>query len=116
MPLQVSASTVILEIDFDFFQDMCYSFKRIMVCTERGIVVREKQLRLVVAFHTTAGAMAAERLCRKLSLEGRLISVPRSVTSDCGIAWSAPPELRPTLESRFQEAGIDAAGYYELMV
>lgn len=87
-----------------------------MVWMERGIVVREKQLRLVVAFHTTAGAMAAERLCRKLSLEGRLISVPRSVTSDCGIAWSAPPELRPTLEARFQEAGIDAAGYYERMV
>lgn len=78
--------------------------------------MREKQLRLVVAFHTTAGAMAAEQLCRKQELEGRLISVPRSVTSDCGIAWSAPPELRFTLETRFQEAGIDAAGYYELLL
>lgn len=87
-----------------------------MFFMERGIVVREKQLRLVVAFHTTAGAMAAERLCKKLALDGRLISVPRSVTSDCGIAWSAPPELRPTLETQFQKAGIDAAGYYELMV
>nr|WP_326185219.1 DUF3343 domain-containing protein [uncultured Oscillibacter sp.] len=78
--------------------------------------MREKQLRLVVAFHTTAGAMAAERLCKKLSLEGRLISVPRCVTSDCGIAWSASPELRSTLETRFQEAGIDTAGFYEVMV
>lgn len=78
--------------------------------------MREKQLRLVVAFHTTAGAMAAERLCKKLSLEGRLISVPRCVTSDCGIAWSAPPELRPTLEAHLQEAGIDTAGFYEVMV
>ncbi|WP_298021927.1 DUF3343 domain-containing protein [uncultured Dysosmobacter sp.] len=78
--------------------------------------MRKKQLRLVVAFHTTAGAMAAEQLCRKQELEGRLISVPRSVTSDCGIAWSAPPELRSTLETRFQEAGIDAAGYYELLL
>lgn len=78
--------------------------------------MREKQLRLVVAFHTTAGAMAAERLCGKLALEGRLISVPRSVTSDCGIAWSAPPELRPALEAQFRTAGIETAGYYELMV
>ena len=109
-------AAVILETDLDFSPAMCYSLKRIMLYMERGIAVREKQLRLVVAFHTTAGAMAAERLCRRLSLEGRLISVPRCVTSDCGIAWSAPPELRPTLESRFQEAGIDAAGYYELMV
>ena len=70
--------------------------------------------RCVVSFHTTAGAMAAERLCRREGLEGRLISVPRSVTSDCGLAWSAPPELRETLERRFREARIETAGFYIL--
>lgn len=76
--------------------------------------MRQRVLRCVVSFHTTAGAMAAERLCCRKGLEGKLISVPRSVTSDCGLAWSAPPELRQTLERRFQEAGIEAAGFYEL--
>ena len=76
--------------------------------------MREKQQRLVVAFHTTADAMAAERLCHQQGLEGRLISVPRSITSDCGMAWSAPPELRETLETRLEEAGIEAAGFHEL--
>ena len=28
--------------------------------------MRKKQLRLVVSFHTTAGAMAAERLCGQI--------------------------------------------------
>lgn len=60
--------------------------------------------------------MAAERLCRREGLEGKLISVPRSLTSDCGLAWSAPPELRSTLESRFLEAGIETAGFHELTV
>ncbi len=78
--------------------------------------MRQRGLRCVVAFHTTAGAMAAERLCRREGLEGKLISVPRSVTSDCGIAWSAPPELRQTLERRFREEGIEAAGFHELTV
>ena len=78
--------------------------------------MRTKQLRVVVAFHTTASAMAAERLCQKNGLAGKLISVPRSITSDCGIAWSAPPELRETLETRFQVANIETAGYYELML
>ena len=78
--------------------------------------MREKQQRLVVAFHTTADAMAAERLCHQQGLEGRLISVPRSITSDCGIAWSAPPELRQTLESSLDAAGIEAAGLYQLML
>lgn len=78
--------------------------------------MHSREIRLVVTFHTTAGAMAAERLCRKEELAGKLISVPRSLTSDCGIAWSAPPELRSTLERRFQETGIDPAGFYELLL
>ena len=41
--------------------------------------MRQRGLRCVVSFHTTAGAMAAERLCRREGLEGKLISVPRSV-------------------------------------
>ena len=78
--------------------------------------MREKQQRLVVAFHTTADAMAAERLCHQQGLEGRLISVPRCVTSDCGIAWSAPPHLRQTVEALLRSNGVEAAGYYELAV
>ena len=76
--------------------------------------MRRRIPRCVVSFHTTAGAMAAERLCRREGLEGKLISVPRSVTSDCGLAWSAPPALRETLERRFREAGIETAGFHEL--
>ena len=59
--------------------------------------MRPKQPRLIVSFHTTAEAMATEAACRRLGLEGRLISVPRSVSSDCGLAWSAPPELEGML-------------------
>jgi len=57
--------------------------------------VREKSPRLIVTFHTTAGAIATEQLCRRLGLAGKLISVPRCITSDCGMAWSAPPARAP---------------------
>ena len=70
--------------------------------------MREKSPRLIVTFHTTAGAIATEQLCRRLGLAGKLISVPR------GMVWSAPPELREHLETRLQEAGIETAGFYEL--
>ncbi|WP_298033761.1 DUF3343 domain-containing protein [uncultured Dysosmobacter sp.] len=78
--------------------------------------MREKQLRLVLAFHTTAEAMATEKLCHDHGLKGRLISVPRSVTSDCGIAWSAPLCLRDTLEAMLAEHGVQTAGSYEVML
>ena len=78
--------------------------------------MRKKELRTIAAFHTTAAAMAAERRSRREGVAGRLIPVPRSVTSDCGIAWSAPAELRDTLELRFREAGLEVAGVYLLSV
>lgn len=76
--------------------------------------MRKKEPRVVVAFHTTADAMRAEKICGNRGLEGRLISVPRSITSDCGIAWSASPELREQLEVLFDEAGLEVSGFYLL--
>ena len=78
--------------------------------------MRAQGPRLVVTFHTTAEAMATEQLCRREDLPGKLISVPRCLTSDCGIAWSAPPETRETLEAKMAEARIDAAGFHEVLL
>ena len=78
--------------------------------------MREKQSRFVVTFRTTAEAMATERLCRQNGLEGKLISVPRSITSDCGLAWSAPAALRETLEALLNRHAVEAAGYHELLL
>lgn len=78
--------------------------------------MRKKHVRLVAAFYTTAGAIAAESLCLAHGLEGKLISVPRSITSDCGLAWSAPPEVRPELERLLAEAGVETAGIYEMLL
>ena len=78
--------------------------------------MRSKEPRLVISFHTTAEAMATERLCRQNGLDGKLISVPRSITSDCGLAWSAPASLRETLETLLNRHAVEAAGYHELLL
>ena len=78
--------------------------------------MREKQLRLIFTFHTTAAAIAMESACLRLGAPGRLIPVPRQITSDCGMAWSAPPEAREELTALAVREGIELAGSYELMV
>lgn len=78
--------------------------------------MRKRELRLVISFHTTAEAIAAERLCRQAGLEGKLISVPRQLTSDCGLAWSAPAELRETVEALLSQHAVETAGYHKLML
>ena len=49
--------------------------------------MRPKTQKLVITFHTTAAAMAMEKLCHEQGLPGRLIPVPRELTADCGMAW-----------------------------
>ncbi|WP_417043745.1 DUF3343 domain-containing protein [Dysosmobacter sp.] len=78
--------------------------------------MRQKQPRLIVSFHTTAEAIATEAACRRQGLEGRLISVPRSITSDCGLAWSAPPELEEQVRKVLAENGVEPAGFHRLTV
>ena len=78
--------------------------------------MRKKELRLIISFHTTAEAMATERLCHQNGLEGRLVSVPRSITSDCGLAWSAPVSLRDTLELLLARHHVETAGFHELLL
>lgn len=74
----------------------------------------EKTPRLVVTFHTTAEAMATEQLCRKHGLPGKLISVPRQLTSDCGIAWACPADLRETVAGLLACNGVEYDGLHEL--
>ena len=73
-----------------------------------------RQTRLIVTFHTTAEAMATEQLCRKNQLPGKLISVPRQLTSDCGIAWACPAELRPAVAALLTENGVEYDAFHEL--
>ena len=78
--------------------------------------MREKKLWLVITFHTTAAAIAMERLCRDKGLPGRLIPVPRELTADCGMAWRAGVEDKPALEAMVEQEKLEAAGFYEVMI
>ena len=78
--------------------------------------MREKELRLVVTFHTTADAMAMEKACREHEVPGRLIPVPRSISAGCGLAWCAPLTERGKLRAVMEEQKIGAEGLHECPV
>lgn len=75
--------------------------------------MRQKTLCCILTFHTTADAMATERLCRTGGLAGRLIPAPRELTADCGIAWCGPAESRPALLAVLEAAGVEPAAVRE---
>lgn len=78
--------------------------------------MREKTLRLIVTFRTTTAAMAMEKHCLAHGIPGRLIPVPREISSGCGMSWSAPPDSRDQVENAARNAGIDIEGTYEIVI
>lgn len=78
--------------------------------------MREKKIWLVITFHTTAAAIGMEKLCTARGLAGRLIPVPRALTADCGMAWRAEIADRASLEALAASEGLEAEGFYELLL
>ena len=79
-------------------------------------MMREKITRLIVTFHTTAEAMATEKACRENGIEGRLLSTPRALTADCGIAWCGSVETRSGLEKLLNDLEIEFDAFHELLM
>lgn len=78
--------------------------------------MRKKELKLVITFHTTAEAMAMEMACNKEQISGRLIPVPRQISSGCGLAWSMPAAQKEKIESFMEKQGLswESCGEYML--
>lgn len=76
--------------------------------------MREKKPCFVVTYYTTAEAMATERLCKEKGIEGKLFSLPRSLSADCGIAWRTLPENKELMVNALTEAKIEVQGYHDL--
>ncbi len=77
-------------------------------------MLRKAEMALVVTFYTTAGAMAMEKLAASRGIPGRLIPVPRALTSDCGIAWRSDVDQAPALRQAAEEARLAVAGYHQM--
>ena len=69
-------------------------------------MTRQKKPALVITFHATSQAMAAEELFRRAGLPGRMIPVPSQIAAGCGLAWKAEPEQRDALCGTLESAGI----------
>lgn len=78
--------------------------------------MRKKELKLVVTFHTTADAMAMEKVCKENQVPGRIIPVPRAISAGCGLSWCAELSDRETVASMMRTAGIEEEEMHECMV
>ena len=78
--------------------------------------MRKKELKLIITFHTTADAMAMEKVCKERNAPGRLIPVPRTISSGCGLAWCAGLDEREVLSETMAAVGLAEEDMHECMV
>ena len=62
---------------------------------------------IVVTFYTTAAAMEWEAACKAAAIPGKLISAPRNLAADCGIAWRSPTAQKRALEDLAKKLETD---------
>ncbi len=54
---------------------------------------------IFVTFHATIEAFALKEACEAAGIEGRLRTIPRSLSAGCGLAWASPIEHAPQLHA-----------------
>ena len=67
-----------------------------------------------ITFSTTHYALRAEALLKSSPLEYKMVPVPRSISSSCGIALRCLCPDRPQVERLLKENGVETEGSYEI--
>lgn len=68
--------------------------------------MKKKEWKLIVTFHTTADAIAFEKVCKETGKDGRMIPVPRELSAGCGLAWCAAPEKKEELQELAEKQSL----------
>jgi hypothetical protein len=68
--------------------------------------MRKKEQKIVITFRTTAEAIAMESQCQKEGIPGRLIPVPRLISSGCGLSWAMPVNWDGEIEKWMETRGL----------
>lgn len=78
--------------------------------------MRKKEWKLIITFHTTAEAMRMEKYCKQHRIEGRLIPVPRAISSGCGLCWCTELSLEERIKASITEAKLSIQDIHHCMV
>lgn len=69
--------------------------------------MRERSWKYIVTFHTTTSAMAFESVCEKRNIPGRLIPVPKELSTGCGLAWCVELEYADVIDDLVENEKLE---------
>ena len=75
--------------------------------------MKEKKLKLIITFESMSDAINLEKILKK-NIEGRLIPVPREISSGCGTVWCSDIELKEQIMEIISHEKADINKIYEI--
>jgi hypothetical protein len=68
----------------------------------------------VILVYATSHALRAEKLLAEVGIGGKLIPVPRHLSSDCGVCYRIDQSAMKKAEQILSEDGLDFQGIFPL--
>lgn len=65
-------------------------------------------------FHSTQGALRAEKVLEGAGMTTKLIPTPRQFSSDCGLALRFPWPEEARVQAILESSGVDFEGVHQL--
>ena len=76
----------------------------------------EKRKRKVFTFHSSTDVTIFRRYCEEKNLPGRIIPVPRSISSSCGSSWMIDYEEYDNFISEINKSDMKYENIYDVML
>ncbi len=68
----------------------------------------------IIVFESSHQALKAEKTLKRCNLTGRMIPLPRSFSSKCGLALRITSEMKAQIEAVLIDNAIEYEGIYDL--
>jgi hypothetical protein len=71
----------------------------------------DSQKSIIITFHTTYDTMNLNEHFNKAAIKGRLIPVPRSLSSSCGIAWQGNIDDEEIIKKQIDKDNLEIESF-----
>ena len=68
----------------------------------------------IITFYSTHHALRAEKVLKKVAIKVEVITVPRHISSNCGIAFKFSPDKKEEIRKILEENNIEIHGFHNL--
>ncbi|MDO5088954.1 MAG: DUF3343 domain-containing protein [Leptotrichiaceae bacterium] len=76
--------------------------------------MKESKSKIIITFQSTSDAIYLEKILKAEKIKGRLIPVPRKISSGCGMAWCSDIGLKENIMKIVRQKEAEIGEIFEM--